>query len=136
MSSCHWDPGKRGSLYECKYFEQIIQSTGLSYCSGVGRGLEQKRGTYSAPLLRIPALLNTSYTLSVGWSFTSRPSTFQALLLRCPQPQVVHSLSPLESSPEGLRKGSFPRHPRSHMPWPCSALEISLPSAAPSSLLA
>ena len=93
-SSCHWDPGKRGSLYECKYFEQIIQSTGLPYCSGVGRGLEQKRGTYSAPLLRIPALLNTSYTLSVGWSFTSRPSTFQALLLRCPQPQVVHSLSP------------------------------------------
>ena len=32
--------------------------------------------------------------LSVGWSLTSRPSTFQALLLRCPQPQVVHSLFP------------------------------------------
>lgn len=36
VSSYRWDPGRRNSFYDNKCFEQIMQSTVLTYHSGVG----------------------------------------------------------------------------------------------------
>lgn len=104
VSSYRWDPGRRNSFYDNKCFEQIMQSTVLTYHSGVGEIWSKEEVDVhflSAENTQLPFLQATLCPQAGRWVVLYiQTSCFLRLYLIVPPSQRVGHCLYLELSPE------------------------------------